>query len=380
MKLEKLIYSQFEGEMREWKLEPIELEEINLLVGRNSSGKTKTLNVIRGLGQLVAGEIQATFKSGKYHAFFNLNGKKLEYLLTYENAKIIKEIFDMDGKRLLERGIGGVGTLWAEREKKDIQFQTPETQLACIARRDSIQHPFFESLFEWGKSVYHYSFGSELGRNQLGIRQKEIPTIDPKDPNHVLRIFRRGQETLGAPFIEAIKNAMTQIGYEIEDVGLMTPVSIVVTFGGQAEPPVGLYVKEKDLNSITDQFDMSQGMFRTLSIIIQIIYAQMAAVPSCIIIDDIGEGLDFERSCALLDLLVKRTTESHVQLIMATNDRFIMNKVPLQAWTVLQRDASNVHVFNYKNSKSVFDEFAVTGLNNFDFFSMDFVKQGKLGK
>lgn len=57
----------------------------------------------------------------------------------------------------------------------------------------------------------------------------------------------------------------------------------------------------------------------------------------CIVIDDIGERLDYERSCALIELLMSKATTQQVQLIMTTNDRFVMNKVPLEAWTVLHR-------------------------------------------
>jgi phosphoribosylformylglycinamidine cyclo-ligase len=47
---------------------------------------------------------------------------------------------------------------------------------------------------------------------------KEAPAIDPKDPTHLLRIFRKGKETRGKQFTEAVKNAMSQIGYDIDDV------------------------------------------------------------------------------------------------------------------------------------------------------------------
>ena len=65
------------------------------------------------------------------------------------------------------------------------------------------------------------------------------------------------------------------------------------------------------------------GMFRALSIIVQVNYSVLADTPSCILIDDIGEGLDFERSCDLIDVLISKAKNSSVQLLMATNDRFV---------------------------------------------------------
>ena len=94
------------------------------------------------------------------------------------------------------------------------------------------------------------------------------------------------------------------------------------------------------------------------------------------LIDDIGEGLDFERSTALIKLLIDKAKESAVQLIMTTNDRFTMNSVPLEYWSVIHRVGGKCRVFNYDNSRKIFDEFVYTGLSNFDFFATEFYEKG----
>ena len=68
-------------------------------------------------------------------------------------------------------------------------------------------------------------------------------------------------------------------------------------------------------------------MFRALSLITQITYSQLTSTPSCILVDDIGEGLDYERASALIKLVVEKARGKSIQLIMATNDRFVMNSV-----------------------------------------------------
>ena len=141
---------------------------------------------------------------------------------------------------------------------------------------------------------------------------------------------------------------------------------------------VGISVKEEDLKCQTDQTSMSQGMFRTLSLIIQTTYYAMAKKGGCILIDDIGEGLDFERSCTLVDLIRAKARESNFQLIMSTNNRFIMNRVPLEEWCVLQRTGSHVRARNYFNSRPAFERFKMTGLNNFDLLATDFLDKVKV--
>ncbi len=72
---------------------------------------------------------------------------------------------------------------------------------------------------------------------------------------------------------------------------------------------------------------------------------------------------------------MEKSTNNSLQLIMSTNDRSIMNEVPLESWTILQRSPGRAEVYNYHNSKQFFDEFRFTGLNNFDFFASDFIHE-----
>lgn len=378
MKLIDMSYVQWENTPQEWKIEGIKLGSLNLLVGSNASGKSRTLNVITGLAKLLAGDKKVDFLSGDWNVTFENEGKSLVYTLQITDLKVVKEEFKVDGTVLLERGAGGIGKLLAVQLKTLIDFQVPEDQLAAVARLDSIQHPFFEPLNAWGKSLYHYQFGTFLGKNTLGlINPDNKAEVNSRDPDQVIGIYRKGEKEFGERFKESIKTDMAEIGYLIDDVGTAPPISIIV-HGPQSI--VALYVKESGLGAVTDQADMSQGMFRALSTIIQLNYSDLSGKPSCILIDDIGEGLDFERSCSLIKLLVGKAERSAVQLVMATNDRFVMNTVPLEAWTVLRRVGRKIRVYNHENSKNRFDEFKFTGMNNFDFFALNFLDESSNGK
>jgi AAA15 family ATPase/GTPase len=122
--------------------------------------------------------------------------------------------------------------------------------------------------------------------------------------------------------------------------------------------------------------EMSQGMFRALSLLIQLNYSLLKKMPSCILIDDIGEGLDYERSKALIDLIIEKVKGSSVQVIMTTNDQFVMDKVPLEYWSVIQRLENKSIFYNDRNAKQTFDDFVFTGLNNFDFYASEFFIHG----
>jgi energy-coupling factor transporter ATP-binding protein EcfA2 len=375
MKIKTIKYAQHEGNAQEWNLDTLSLGPINLLVGKNATGKSRSLNIIHGLARHVSGQLPKALLSGHYEACFDNAAEPETYILQYEGSSVVREQFKVGDNTYMERGKGGIGTIFAKEIDGGtmVKFQTPESEIAAFARRDSIQHPFLAPLYDWGASVRYYAFGTPLGKDLLAFFVKNGQEVNEKDCTQVVALFKKGLQELGDAFLESIKSDMAAINYELEDITLSPPVSIKVQ--GIPGELVGITVKERGLPGVTDQYDMSQGMFRTLSLIIQVNYGRMAKKATCILIDDIGEGLDFERSCSLIDVLRRKAQESAVQLIMSTNDRFVMNKVPLEEWSVLVRDSNRVHVRNYENSKSVFDEFRFTGLSNFDFLATDFVNE-----
>lgn len=375
MKLNSLNYVQFEGKPKQWRLIGLSLGDVNLLVGKNASGKSRTLNIINSLAKLLSRTTNLVFTSGNYDVVFDNEGQRLNYILHYEQNKIVSERFVVDGKVRLERGEGGAGEIWAEKLNGFMEFQAPEDQLAAVVRQDNIQHSFLAPLQLWAQCLYHYQFGTPLGKDRFAIIVNDPPPLDLKDSNNVVPIFRRGFKEYGEPFKQSIMRDMDRIGYPLNEIYDQAPSSVTIA-GLFPGPVVVLCVQEKTLAGETDQMDMSQGMFRALSVIIQITYSQMSNTASSILIDDIGEGLDFERSCELIRLLIEKTTRSKVQLIVTTNDRFVMNAVNLELWSVLQRSGGDSRVFNYANSKAKFDEFKFTGMNNFDFFATDFLTEG----
>ena len=381
MRLESLKYSEFEGAPQEWTLEGLRLGARNLIVGKNASGKTRVLNTIGSLAFNLAGLRPLSF-FGDYDVTFDADGKTLKYELQLKQQQVAKEKFSVDGRVMLDRGPNGEGLIWADEIEggTNIRFQTPLGQLAAVAKRDAIQHNFLEPLHDWASSVRLYYFGTYLGKDHLAIFLERSMPWDERDPNNVVALYRRAEQEFKEDFKRAIIADMGELEYDVEEVGIQPPTSLY--FVGLPSPlgafllpgPLhGLFVKERDLYGITDQNSMSQGMFRALSILIQVNYSQMAKKASCILIDDIGEGLDFERSWRLIELLRHKAEDTSIQLVLSTNDRFVMNHVPLEEWSVLQRRSGHVRVRNCENSRDVFEEFKFTGLSNFSFLEMDFV-------
>ena len=263
----------------------------------------------------------------------------------------------------------GGGEIYAVKEGKPMKFQAPPSELACVNRRDNVQHPFFEDLYTWGKNLRHYAFGDKMGSDHFAVfkKDKEEEELNLKETNQVVAILKKGKEKYTSKFIDNIKADMAKVGFGFDDITVGPPKSI--TFEVGLAQPQCILISESDLKGTTDQNSISQGMFRALSLVIQLNYSLLASIPSCILIDDIGEGLDYERASALIKLLIDKAKKSCVQLIMSTNDRFVMNNVPLEYWSVMQRFSNESKIYNHRNSEKQFKDFELTGLNNFDFFT-----------
>ena len=96
MKLKSFEYVEFGGTPREWSLSKLTLGSINLLVGKNATGKTRTLNVINELARMLSGKVKPEFASGTYTATFENEGRDLHYVLEMANSKVVKEEFVSD--------------------------------------------------------------------------------------------------------------------------------------------------------------------------------------------------------------------------------------------------------------------------------------------
>lgn len=373
--LKSLKYSENLGENKDWSLD-IPLSKVNLLVGKNATGKTRTLNVIAGLSRLLTSTPKFMVSNGSYNVLFDDSGVELKYIVKVENSLVVDEQYFIGEERVLYRGAQGEGEIKTYSKESDpnmVRFSPPENELAATVRRDAIQHPYLECLHEWAQSTRHYSFSSTLGKNSLALIVKDGPEADDRDSNQVVGIFRKAQREFGGAFVDSVIQDMSRMRYEIDSLEIVTPGNMKLLQDGQSTNLSCIGIKEEGLNRVINQTEMSDGMFSALSILIQVNYSQLANRASCILIDDIGEGLDFERSTQLIDILRQKSAVSSFQLIMTTNDKFVMNEVPLQEWLVLQRQGGNVSVKNYENSKKLFDDFRFTGLSNFSFLEMDIV-------
>ena len=114
-------------------------------------------------------------------------------------------------------------------------------------------------------------------------------------------------------------------------------------------------------------------MFRVFCVLLYMIYSSTLADARCLMIDDMGEGLDYRRSTKLGKIVFDYCKKNSIQLIVTSNDSFLMDSVPLDLWNILQRNGRTVTSLNSQTHQELFTKFARTGLSNFDILSSNFI-------
>jgi len=367
MHLKTIKYGQYIGEMKEWTLSSSAFQKIALIVGKNASGKTRTLNVLAGLSKLINGE--KPYSNGIYEVDFTNGDNNYNYCLNMENGIITHELLKLNNAMMLTRDDSGKGEIYTNQTRGNLNFSIPKNMLATVVKRDPEQHDFLEPLHEWANSVLHYRFADDLEKRTFIAFQKNQKSQEHKFNSIVL--LKKGIDKFGDKFKSSIILDLKLIGYKVTDIGLKFPDNVESYEG----PPINcLYLQEEDLPCLTEQTDMSDGMFRALSLLIKLNYMILGKSNPHLYIDDIGEGLDFNRCKSLIETVINKAINEDIGLTMSTNDQFVMNGVDLDYWGIADRNGNNVSIINKENSPEVFEKFKFIGLSNFEFIASDFFK------
>lgn len=374
MILESLKYIREEGRPNEWAIEGrdsnlIKFDNINLFVGKNAVGKSRSLSVLCEIANLMSLKEPISslkFPETKYHLILKEDNISYEYLLSIEKHTITDEILWVKGVEKYNRKKNKIYS------EVSLQFETlniTDIELITSIQNKDKEYPYIAEIFEWSNALKNYAFTNQYEKNHL-IRHKEeldsLQVVEDFTPDNIIKLFFKGKKDFGQPYIDSIISDLHLIGYDVSNIDLLKD-----KLGG-----IGISVQEEELPEPTLQLDMSQGMFRALSFLIQLEFALLSKISVCLLIDDLGEGLDYSRSKSLIDIIIYKINNSNIQIFITSNDRYIMNKIPLRYWSVIERKPKASIFHNYHNAREIFDDFKYTGLNNFDFLASDFYLQG----
>lgn len=340
-----------------WETDGIDLFSSNLLVGKNAVGKSKTIQSLSVLSGLFSQRIslKSNMPVSGFVRFTN-DGTNLDYRFNWDGHKVAFEELVFHSK---QNKIVVIERTESSAKLKDESINPPQDKLILNVRRDVIFFPEIEEIVSWAERLEAFCF------NEFDI---------DGDAKLYSRFIRGGENLYDMvmslmPFkgaMEKIVNMASYMGYHIEKIEPMK-------FGEFKK--VAFY--EKGIDRVLFDKNLSKGMFRTLYLLIYLEYISNLGCPATLLIDDLCEGLDYDRSTKLGKYVFDYCSENDIQLIATSNDSFLMDVVDLNYWSILQREGSKVSAINHKNHPEIFEDFSFTGLSNFDLLSSDFIARHK---
>ncbi len=361
MILTKITYFEYKGEPKYWEIQDVNLGKQNIIVGLNATGKTRLINTITNLAKILTQKVR---KNGNWDLEFKKeNGLVYRFELSIINFIIKCEKIFENGSLILDR-VEDSGKLMSKIKNEFEEYSPPPDELTININRDLKKYPYLEDIINWAKGLQGYTFSNVQTNLVLVPSKPEVMLENLNSVPFILLELLKNKNLL-----KIIIEDLELIGYPVEKIGVRKEL-----ISSTLNNIFLLSVKEKDLPCSTEQGLMSQGMFRVISLIVIMEYILNEKKINTIIIDDLGEGLDFERSSNLTKLLFNKTKNAEIQLIVTSNDRFLINAVDLKSINYLKRVGPLVKSVNYINNRKLFEKFSFTGLNNFDFLQSNIVQ------
>lgn len=348
-----LLLRSFRYKTKGWELSEIKpIHQSNLFVGRNATGKTRAIKAMYNVASFMQSIPQSAFwVDNSFDTAFSFidpdhQGWTMEYSFQVKEGKIEKETFIFNGRRLIYR------------KKDNSQYDgnpidPPKEKLIVQVRRDRTLYPEIEALMSWVEGIFFVSCSII---NPYTILNDHPGFINPIPFSDLV-------ESLTESEIKKVLETSRELGYdvvEMESVEYFTNLKLVA-------------VRERYFRSGFLNVQLSSGMLRVLYLLCFMHYIKHSDRISLLLIDDLGEGLDYSRATHLGRMIFQHCLQDNLQLIASSNDAFLMEVVDISNWQILRRKGSKVSSINKETHPDLFRRFKMTGLSNFDFFSSDFI-------
>lgn len=340
-----MILSEFSyKEASGWRVEELSLNHQNLIVGLNSVGKSKTVSAIGHVASFIKGDMDA---AGDFSCSLILeNGNRLEYSFEVAGGQVLAEVLKKNGTPLIQRE-------QFSAKMYDDMVSPPESKLLIQVRRDTKLYPEIEEIVQWAEHTSLFVFSN------ITTAPNSLSPYTISDEPRLPVMFGK----ISVEQREQLISYMRDLGYKIDNI-----VEYERSSGAKS-----LHILENGIETPLRPSDLSNGMFRVFCVLLYMLYCSTLSEARCLMIDDMGEGLDYMRSTKLGKIMYEYCEKNHIQLIATSNDCFLMDSVDLQHWNILRREGNRVFTINASNSPALFEKFQRTGLSNFDILSSNFL-------
>lgn len=345
-----MIITSFDYQEYNWSLSSIPFGKLNLIVGKNAVGKSKTLDSLVRTVKIIKGDLSGVFLGHQGKLVFRLDDdEEMEFTYSIKGDGTIESEFLRKNNEVIVDREDSVTRIKGET------VNPPSNKLCIQSQRDTTKYPEFEAIMQWAEQIKGFSF-SDLSSSNYYV----VPSMfnDPKDLSELF-------EHIGDERKDFIIAKMRELDYKVEDIKQLK-ISDNYTI---------ITLKENGVSMSLHPHTMSNGMLRVFYIFSYLAYLSAEEGAKTLLIDDLGEGLDYSRSKKLSKIIFDYCEEHGIQLITTSNDNFLMNAVDLRHWIILLRENEQITAVCEKTHPELFLKFKRLGLNNFDLFSTDFISK-----
>ena len=323
-----------------------------LLVGRNSTGKTRTIHALQNvvsfmqMKQILLGG-NTSFSAKMIFGDSEGLDYKMNYSFEVKDGFVDKELLSVNDTVLIKR------TSKTAKYKSET-INPPADKLIVQVRRDRDMYPEIEQLMTWAEGV-------------ICVSCSDINPYTIISPARFINPFSFSElvESLDADGRERVLENASKLDYNVTSISTLKANNSLKLVN----------IKEKQVSENIFDMQLSSGMLRTLYLLCFMQYIKNSSKASLLLIDDMSEGLDYSRSTRLGKMIFEECGQNGLQVIASSNDAFLMDVVDISNWQILRRVGSKVSSINQHTNPELFRKFKMTGLTNFDFFSSDFIEK-----
>ena len=331
-----------------WELQDFApLKTVTLAVGRNATGKSKMIKAIQNTTafmQMKDNSLANKSFDVSMEIFFSDAEMTLKYGFKVNEGLVEKEQLIVNGKEFIKRSKNNA-------KYKGVKINPPSEKLVVQIRRDRELFPEIERLMLWAEGITSVSC-SDINPFTITIPGRLFSPLT----------FSEVVDSLTNAEKKEVLNTARELGYDITEMTTIANADFKL-----------VQVKERDVSKKMIDLQLSSGMLRTIYLLCFMQIIKHNKKISLLLIDDLGEGLDYRRSIQLGKLIFEDCAKNNLQLIASSNDAFLMDAVDIGNWQILRRNNGKVSVINQTNNPELFRKFRITGLSNFDLFSSDFI-------
>lgn len=351
---------EFEDKFLGWKLEPLSLEPLTLLVGASGVGKTQTLRAMMALktvilkGKSINGlKWKVEFKTlNEEHCIWEVDIEKREDEEFFSEdineegeiknqPKFISEKLIIDNEVVIDRKDDKI--LFLEQQTPKLSQQQSAIYLL---REEEIIRKVYEEI----EKLYFTNHSNSVRvSNKISLIKLEeireeydtIEKIQGSDLPISMKLYFL--QKVDKNIFEEIKNRFTEIFPQVEDIKIE-----IVPFGIKNKEIQDLngiipliQIKEKGVEKWISQNRISSGMFRTLMQLSELYLCQDGTV---FLIDEFENSLGINCINSITSEIL--SSDRKLQFIITSHHPYIIDNIGYEHWKLVTRNGGIVKTHN----------------------------------